>query len=170
MAGSFWPAGASLFIEGGFAVDTQTEAVVIPAASSAGGDSRSRKHTCRPVVEKVVVLGHVCDDAEPVGHFHGHHVFGVQQGRDPQLRLGHFKSLWGEWNYILSECQSTTTFMLYVFFNWQSDRFHKFCSHVFVFCADWPWLLLEGYTHSPGILHGAVHSCLNSEFISLNSM
>ncbi len=49
--------------------------------------------TLRLVVEEVVVLGDVCDDAEPVRHFHGHHVFCVQQGWNPQLCLCHFKRL-----------------------------------------------------------------------------
>lgn len=40
-------------------------------------------------VEVVVVLGHVGQDAQPVGHLQGHHVLGVQQGRDAQLLLSH---------------------------------------------------------------------------------
>lgn len=49
--------------------------------------------TLRLVVEEVVILGHVCDDAKPVRHFHRHHVFWVQQGWNPQFSLGHFKRL-----------------------------------------------------------------------------
>lgn len=47
----------------------------------------------RFVVKEVVVLGDICDDAEPIRHFHGHHVFWVQQGRNPQLFLCYFKCL-----------------------------------------------------------------------------
>lgn len=43
--------------------------------------------------EVVVVLGHVGHDAETVGDTHGHHIAGVQESRDPQLLLGHFKGL-----------------------------------------------------------------------------
>lgn len=49
--------------------------------------------TLRLVVEEIVILGDIGDDAEPVRHFHGHHVFWVQQGRNPQLCLSHFKCL-----------------------------------------------------------------------------
>ena len=45
------------------------------------------------VGEEVVVLGDVGDDAQPVGHFHGHHVLWVQQGWDSQLRLSHLERL-----------------------------------------------------------------------------
>lgn len=44
-------------------------------------------------VEVVVVLGHVGQDAQPVGHLQGHHVLGVQQGRDAQLLLRHEEGL-----------------------------------------------------------------------------
>lgn len=47
--------------------------------------------------EVVVILGHVGHDAEAVGDTHGDHVIGVQESRDPQLLLGHFKGLgWGQ--------------------------------------------------------------------------
>lgn len=45
------------------------------------------------VVEEVVVLRDICDDAQPVGHLHGHHVLWVQQGWNPQLCLRHLKCL-----------------------------------------------------------------------------
>lgn len=38
-------------------------------------------------MEVVVVLGDVSQDAEAVGDLQRHHVFGVQQGRNPQLLL-----------------------------------------------------------------------------------
>lgn len=40
-------------------------------------------------LEVVVVLGHVGQDAQPVGDLQSHHVLGVQQGRDAQLLLRH---------------------------------------------------------------------------------
>lgn len=46
-------------------------------------------------VEVVVVLGHVGQNAQPVGHLQGHHVLGVQQGRDAQLLLSHAEGLGG---------------------------------------------------------------------------
>lgn len=49
--------------------------------------------TLRLVGEEVVVLGDVGDDAEPVRHFHGNHVFWVQQGRNPQFCFRHIKRL-----------------------------------------------------------------------------
>lgn len=52
-----------------------------------------RVQTLRLVVEEIVILGDIGDDAEPVRHFHGHHVFRVQQGRNPQLCLSDFKCL-----------------------------------------------------------------------------
>lgn len=66
--------------------------------------------TCRPgarrgltggtPLEVVVVLGHVGQDAQPVRHLQGHHVLGVQQGRDAQLLLRHTEGLregGGQW-------------------------------------------------------------------------
>ena len=41
----------------------------------------------------VVILGHVGHDAEAVGDAHGDHVLGVQESRDAQLLLSHFKGL-----------------------------------------------------------------------------
>ena len=41
----------------------------------------------------VVILGHVGHDAEAIGDTHGDHVIGIQEGRDAQLLLGHFKGL-----------------------------------------------------------------------------
>lgn len=58
-----------------------------------GAEGARRAHTVRLVVEEVVVLGDVCDDAEPIGDFHGDHVFWIQQGRNPQLGLGHLERL-----------------------------------------------------------------------------
>lgn len=40
-------------------------------------------------MEVVVVLGHVCEDAEAVGYSQGHHVLCIQESRDPQLLLCH---------------------------------------------------------------------------------
>lgn len=51
--------------------------------------------TLRLVVEEVVILGDIGNDAETVRNFHGHHVFWVQQSRNSQLRLSHFKRLDG---------------------------------------------------------------------------
>lgn len=44
-------------------------------------------------MEIVVVLRHIGQDAQPVGHLQGHHVLSVQQGWDAQLLLGHMESL-----------------------------------------------------------------------------
>lgn len=52
-----------------------------------------RVRTLRLVVEEVVVLGHVGDDAQTIRHFHGNHVFWVQQGRNPQLCFSDVKRL-----------------------------------------------------------------------------
>lgn len=52
--------------------------------------------TFRLVGEEVVVLGDIGDDAEPVRHFHGHHVLWVQQSWNTQLCLGHLKRLRGK--------------------------------------------------------------------------
>lgn len=49
--------------------------------------------TLAGVVKMVVILGHICHDAEAVGNSHGDHVTGIQQGRDPQLLLSHLKGL-----------------------------------------------------------------------------
>lgn len=47
--------------------------------------------------EVVVILGHIGHDAETVGDTHRDHVTGVQESRDPQLLLSHFKGLgWGQ--------------------------------------------------------------------------
>lgn len=43
--------------------------------------------------EVVVILGHVGHDAEAVRDTHGDHVTGVQESRDSQLLLSHFKGL-----------------------------------------------------------------------------
>lgn len=40
-------------------------------------------------MEVVVVLGHVCEDAEAVRYSQGHHVLRIQESRYPQLLLGH---------------------------------------------------------------------------------
>lgn len=58
-------------------------------------ETEHEHHVCtlRFVVEEVVVLRDVCDDTQPVGHSHGHHVLWVEQGWDPQLALCHFKCL-----------------------------------------------------------------------------
>lgn len=45
------------------------------------------------VVEMVVVLRHISHDAEAVGHLHGDHVIGIQQGWDAQLPLCQLKGL-----------------------------------------------------------------------------
>ena len=45
--------------------------------------------------EVVVILGHVGHDAEAVRDTHGDHVIGVQESRDTQLLLSHFKGLGG---------------------------------------------------------------------------
>lgn len=58
----------------------------------AGGLGRAALTGGTPL-EVVVVLGHVGQDAQPVGHLQGHHVLGVQQGRDAQLLLRHAKGL-----------------------------------------------------------------------------
>lgn len=58
-----------------------------------GGQALKCVHTVSLIVEEVVVLGDVRDDAEPIGYFHRDHVFCIQQGRNPQLSLGHFKCL-----------------------------------------------------------------------------
>lgn len=60
-----------------------------------GNANKLTVSTSRLVVEEVVVLRDVGDDAETVRHFHGHHVFWVQQGWDPQLCLCHIKGLRG---------------------------------------------------------------------------
>ena len=41
------------------------------------------------LVELVIVLGEVGDDGPRVQLAHGHHVLGLQQGRDAQPGLGH---------------------------------------------------------------------------------
>lgn len=58
-----------------------------------GAQGQQCAHTVRLVVEEVVVLGDVCDNTEPIGDFHGDHVFWIQQGRNPQLRLSHIECL-----------------------------------------------------------------------------
>lgn len=58
-----------------------------------GAQGQQCAHTMRLVVEEVVVLGDVCDNTEPIGDFHGDHVFWIQQGRNPQLSLGHVECL-----------------------------------------------------------------------------
>lgn len=64
---------------------------VVPSDDS--GQGRKCVHTVGLVVEEVVVLGDIRDDAEPIGYLHREHVFWIQQGRNPQLSLGHFKCL-----------------------------------------------------------------------------
>lgn len=46
-------------------------------------------------VEVVIVLGHVGQDAQAVGHPQRHHVLGIQQSRDAQLLLSHTEGLGG---------------------------------------------------------------------------
>lgn len=81
----------------------------------AGGEQGLKSvHTVRLVVEVVVVLGDVRDDAEPIGHLHGDHVFWIQQGRNPQLSLGHFKCLeMSEAVRNLQECKKANNTVLY---------------------------------------------------------
>lgn len=61
--------------------------------TGAAAPGQQRAHTVRLVGEEVVVLGDVCDNTEPIGDFHGDHVFWIQQGRNPQLSLGHIECL-----------------------------------------------------------------------------
>lgn len=59
-----------------------------------GGGGRAAAILTRGApVEVVVILGDVRQDAEAVGDLERHHVFGVQQGRNPQLLLGHGEGL-----------------------------------------------------------------------------
>ena len=45
------------------------------------------------VIKIVVILRHISHDTEAVRDLHGDHVAGIQQSRDPQLLLSHFKCL-----------------------------------------------------------------------------
>jgi len=45
------------------------------------------------VVEVVVVLRHVCENAEFVGHGHRQHVLGVEQRRNAEMLAGHIERL-----------------------------------------------------------------------------
>lgn len=48
-------------------------------------------------MEIVIILGDVCEDAQPVGHLQRYHILSVQQGRDPQLLFSHLKCL--QWEH-----------------------------------------------------------------------
>lgn len=91
-AGSLRVALFTLFMLGGFAVERK-KAVMTSSIWWWGTEGARRARTVRLVVEEVVVLGDVCDDAEPIGDSHGDHVFWIQQGRNPQLGLGHVECL-----------------------------------------------------------------------------
>lgn len=65
----------------------------LPADREGRGGLAGRALTGGAPLEVVVVLGHVGQDAQPVGDLQSHHVLGVQQGRDAQLLLRHAEGL-----------------------------------------------------------------------------